>query len=451
MTSIRRRLLANAGATTFGKALSVLVQIVSVPVLLHQWGTGLYGEWILLSTVPTYFAMSDIGFGNVAGNEMTMLVAAGKPDEALDVFQSVSIFITSISLAMCILLTLGIWFLPIDRWLRIHSLSVHDARLILLFLGLSALLTLQEGLFWGCFRCIGKYAMGTMAKSIVMVSSFIGLVTAASLGASPLQVAIVIMLINVAGTLGLWLLLRSQIEWLRYGVRHAHWSTVRRLASPAVSYMSFPVSNILSIQAILMVVGHVFGPVGVVTFSTARTISRSVLQVLALINASVWPEISAAFGTGSLALVRKLHRTSCQLSILACVGTTVLVAVFGNRIWHLWTLGKLQTDPVLLNILLLQMLLGAFWYTSSLVPIAINKHEGIAKIILGASCLALALAYVLMKVPYLGLRGAAIALVVADLITAAVVLRTSLRLIDDTPGNFFQSMFEMPDLLPRRR
>jgi O-antigen/teichoic acid export membrane protein len=451
MKSIRRRLLANAGATTFGKILSVVVQIVSVPVLLHQWGTGLYGEWILLSTVPTYFAMSDIGFGNVAGNEMTMLVAAGKPDEALDVFQSVSIFITSISLAMCILFTLGIWFLPIDRWLRIHSLSLHDARLILLFLGLSALLTLQEGLFWGCFRCVGKYALGTMAKSMVMLSSFIGLVAAASLGASPLQVAMVMVLINAIGTLSLWLLLRHQIEWLRYGVRHAHWSTVRRLATPAISFMSFPVSNILSIQGILIVVGHVFGPVGVVTFSTARTISRSVLQALALINSSVWPEISAAFGTGSLSLVRKLHRTSCQFSILACIGFTILVTIFGNRLWSIWTLGKIETDPVLLNILLLQLVVGAFWYTSAVVPAATNNHGGIAKAILGASCLALVLAYSLMKIPFLGLRGAAVALVIGDMISSVFVLRTSLRIVEDTLENFLQSMCEFPNLLPRRR
>lgn len=451
MTSIRRRLLANAGANTFGKVLATVIQIVSVPVLLHHWGTGLYGEWILLSSVPTYFAMSDIGFGNVAGNDMTMLVAAGKTDEALDVFQSVSLFITSVSLAVCGLLVLGVWFLPIERWLQIHTLSLHDARLVLLFLGVSALLSLQEGLFWGCFRCVGKYAKGTMAKSVVLASSFVGLVTAASFGASPLQVAFIIALINAVGTLSLWWLLRREISWLRYGLSHARWDTIRRLFWPAVSYMSFPISNILNIQGMLVLVGHIFGPVGVVTFSTARTISRSVLQALALINASVWPEISAAFGAGSLALVRKLHRASCQLSIVVCVGTTIVVAIFGNRIWDLWTLGKIETDPVLLNILLLQMLLGALWYTSSIVPIAINKHESVARTILASTCLAIVLSYVLMKVPSLGLRGAAIGLVIGDMVTVLVVLRTSLRLIDDTFEQFVQSMFEVPNLLPRKR
>jgi Na+-driven multidrug efflux pump len=97
------------------------------------------------------------------------------------------------------------------------------------------------------------------------------------------------------------------------------------------------------------------------------------------------------------------------------------------------------------------MLLGAFWYTSSIVPVATNKHEGIARTILLATILALALSYVLMKVPSLGLRGGAIGLVVGDLLTVHFVLRTSLTLVDDTFKGFLQSLFEFPNLLPRRR
>ena len=199
-----------------------------------------------------------------------------------------------------------------------------------------------------------------------------------------------------------------------------------------------------------MVIGYVFGPVGVVVFSTARTISRSVLQALQLINASVWPEVSAAFGSGSLILVRKLHRRSCQFSILLCIATTVFAGIFGNQIWEAWTLGKFATDPVLLNILLLQMLIGSLWYTSLVVPIATNNHEGVARVVLLASAFSLALSYPLMKVGILGLRGAAISQVLGDAFIALFVLRTSLRLAEDTFPRFCRNMLEVPTL-PRWR
>jgi O-antigen/teichoic acid export membrane protein len=427
------------------------VQVLSVPILLHRWGATLYGEWILLSAIPTYLAMSDIGFGSVAGNEMAMLVTCGKRDEALNVFQSASLFITSISLVVASILGLGIWLLPLDRWLQIHTLSIHEARIILLFLGFSSLLTLQEGLLHVSFRCVGKYALGTTAKSVVQLGMFSGIVLSVLLGANPIQVAVLISATSGIGTLALWGLLRSQIDWIRYGVRHARLATIRRLLWPSVSFMSFPVSNLLNLQGILIVVGHLFGPIGVTTFSTARTISRSVLQGLQLINASVWPEISAAYGSGSLSLLRKLHRTSCQISIGLCMCITLVVAVFGNRVWSVWTLSKLQTDPILLNILLIQMLLGSLWFTSLVVPAATNNHQEIAKVVLVASAMSLVLSYPLMKVDFLGLRGAAISLVLGDIFIALFVLKTSLRLAEDTLPGFCRSLLEVPALPYRWR
>jgi Na+-driven multidrug efflux pump len=65
-----------------------------------------------------------------------------------------------------------------------------------------------------------------------------------------------------------------------------------------------------------------------------------------------------------------------------------------------------------------------------------------------ATCLALVLAWLLMRVTALGLRGAAIALVAGDVFTAFYVLRESLRLLDDNLGDFARSMVDL-SLLPR--
>ena len=74
--SLKRRLIAGFGANTFSRLSTTLTQIFSVPVFLSHWGVHLYGEWILLNTIPSYLGLSDVGFGSVAGNEMTMLAAA---------------------------------------------------------------------------------------------------------------------------------------------------------------------------------------------------------------------------------------------------------------------------------------------------------------------------------------------------------------------------------------
>ena len=64
---LKRRLIAGFGASTFSRLSTTLTQIFSVPVFLSHWGVHLYGEWILLNTIPSYLGLSDVAFGSRGG------------------------------------------------------------------------------------------------------------------------------------------------------------------------------------------------------------------------------------------------------------------------------------------------------------------------------------------------------------------------------------------------
>jgi predicted CoA-binding protein len=84
---LKAKLLRNLGANAYGQAITILIQLVSVPLYLHYWAKQLYGEWLILSAIPAYLALSDIGFASVTANDMTMRVANGDRHGTLEVFQ----------------------------------------------------------------------------------------------------------------------------------------------------------------------------------------------------------------------------------------------------------------------------------------------------------------------------------------------------------------------------
>ena len=86
--SVARRLVLGAAATVSGPLGTIAIQLASVPIFLHFWGTALYGEWLIMIAIPSYLTLGDFGFGSVAGNDMTMSVAAEQHDEALRTFQT---------------------------------------------------------------------------------------------------------------------------------------------------------------------------------------------------------------------------------------------------------------------------------------------------------------------------------------------------------------------------
>src|SRR5712664_3378586 len=118
--------------TVLGPVVTAIVQIVSVPVFLHFWGVKLYGEWLILSAIPTYLMLSDMGFGSVAGNDMTMRVAAGDRDGALETFQSTWALMLMTSALIEIVVVGVIWVLPLTRWLNLSALGAPEVRLILI-------------------------------------------------------------------------------------------------------------------------------------------------------------------------------------------------------------------------------------------------------------------------------------------------------------------------------
>ena len=84
----KRRLLWSFLSSWGSRLSSTVMQLVGVPVFLHFWSVPLYGNWMVVSAIPSYLSFSSVGFGSVAGNEMTMLVAREDRAAALRVFQS---------------------------------------------------------------------------------------------------------------------------------------------------------------------------------------------------------------------------------------------------------------------------------------------------------------------------------------------------------------------------
>lgn len=448
--SVRRRLIRGFGASALGPIVTLLIQLLKVPIFLHMWGARLYGEWLVLSAVPIYLALSDIGFGNVAASDMTMSVAAGRHEAALDTLQSTWVLVCSVSLGMMALVSVGAWFVPWGAWMKLSVLSDHRAAQIMLVFSAYALLSLQNGILDSAFRCDGNYALGTTCINVVRFSEAAIAAIPLLCGRGPLLVAATYLGVRAIGCVVLRQIVRRKSPWIHYGITHANLASVRRLSSPAFAFMAFPIGNAVSLQGLTVVVAVVLGPVAVVAFSTMRTLSRVGFQVLNAIARTLWPELSAAFGAGNISLARSLHRRACQVAFTLSLACSVTLGIAGPYIYGAWTRHAVHFEPFTFDLLLIVILANSIWHTSSVVPMASNRHQKVALAYMIGAFLSLGLALPLMKA--FGTAGAAAALLCIDCSMVWLVLRTALVQLSDTLGGFATSMLSLPTLgfLPRR-
>ena len=441
----KRRLLLNFIANWIGRLANTIILFVQVPVFLHFWSVPLYGDWLIINTVPTYLTFSNVGFGSVAGNEMTMLFARGDRDGALRIFQSCWWLISIICTATIILMSAALYFLPATHLLRLQNTGDTDAKWIIFYLGIAVLLGQLEQLLQAAYRCIGRNAYGAILKNVCTLLAFAIMLVPVILGKGPRETALVFAAVNIAVTIFFCFLVKHDIPWIEYGWTHASRAEIRKLARPALAFMGFPIGNALNLQGTLLAVGYALGPTAVVVFSTARTVSRVALQMVQMVNSTFEPEMTMAFGASNIDLTRSLHRRAVQFALIIAVVIVACMMLFGPWFLTHWTNGHVPPSKNLLAILLLVVIFYTLWSTSATLMTSTNQHQRLAAYYIVATTITCALCYLLAR--WYGLFGAAISLLVAETIMNLYVLPACLVIAHDTLPAFLASMLHYPSSL----
>jgi O-antigen/teichoic acid export membrane protein len=421
---------------------TTITQLVQVPIFFHFWAATVYGNWLIVSAVPTYLAFSNIGFGSVASNEMTMMVAAGDRDRALGVFQSCWWLISLICVAAGALFTVALYFIPAARLLNIDAISPSDTKWILFYLGIAVLLGQLEQLIGAAYTCVARYAYGSFVKNLISLAAFAATMVPVVLGHGPRTAALVFASGNIIGTIVFALLMHRDLPWIEFGWRHARFSEIRRLASPAFAYMGFPIGNALNLQGTLMAVGYALGPVEVTIFASARTVSRVALKMVQMVNNTVQPELSLAYGAKNIPLLRSLHRRACQTALIFSLLVVACMMTFGPWFLTHWTGGHVPPSRPLLAILLAVVVIYSLWSTSSTLPTALNQHQKLAAWYMAATGVTVVLTYFLAR--RYGIYGAAASLILSEVIMNLYVLPASLKIAHDTFPEFLAALLHYP-------
>jgi O-antigen/teichoic acid export membrane protein len=426
--TVRRRIFSGLGANIYNQFVTVAVQLISVPVLLNAWGTEGYGEWLILYAVPGFLVMTNLGFSQSAGNDMTAKVARGDRPGSLRVFQSLVALLCVIALAGMVLVAALLWWLPLDRWFRFQTMDTDVIRWVLWLLAAQVFLQLLDGATHAGFRANSEYARHVAFQATTRLLQFGGIWLAAILGGGPTAAAGAFFGVRFLATPIFALVLVLRHPWLSLGFSHASTRELRRLYRPALANMAIPLGNALNVQGMVLVVGAILGPVAVVVFSTVRTLTRLALQLVVVVSRAAEPELASAYGTGHRDQMTSLYvhalRGSLWLSLLAVLA----LAPLGTPILELWTQGKVAMNDALFVWLLASAVATALWNSPLAVLRAANRHLRAAVVFLLAATAAVGAAWLLLRSTG-DLSYAGMALLLMDGLMAFYVLFAAARLV----------------------
>jgi O-antigen/teichoic acid export membrane protein len=426
--SARQRIVSALAANGFGQMVTIGTQFLLTPMFFRLWGAGLYGEWLMLSAIPAYLALADLGVSSAAGNDMVMRAGAGNLAGAQQTFRGAR---SLARLAAAFAVVLGLLLSVCCAWMGwpvLVHIPMQDAALILLMLSLQVALGFSGSVVQAGFRCAGFNGLGTTWANLARLAETLVCAIALWSGQAAVTLCAATLTVRALMLLWQWALLRKRCVWLFYPPVAADPHMLRRLLWPSLAFMAFPVAYALALQGPILLIGSMYGSTAVAVFAAMRTLARLPVQLTNVLNNAVSPEVSRAHGAGNLAQIRRLHRTAWALT--AGLGLLVCTALglLGPWISRVW-LGPGHHDQLILLMLLAVSLVSAVWNVSSVVLTATNAHVRLSVVFLVVNALGMALAaFAGLSV---GMTGLLAALLLVEVAMLAWVLPAALKASGD--------------------
>jgi O-antigen/teichoic acid export membrane protein len=358
---------------------SVGYQLLTVPLFLTFWSTGLYGEWLVLSALPGYIALSNLGLMNVAGNNMTMAMGAGDLQEARESLHTVWGSQLLINAIASLLLVGGLLSVDVASLLRLRLVDGESAKVAVFVMCLYAMLNLQAGVFGGIYRAVGQNARGVFVGNTIRLLSVIVMGGGLLIGVkSVVSVSLLLAGSYTLGAIFLFVDTRRIAPDLRPGLTAFCWSRLKIDIRDGLAFMAYPLGRACTNQGMLLFTNTFLSSSAVVVLATLRTLVNTIFQASNIINLSTWPEFSRLHGEKKWREQQRLFCRSTTAGIWAGMLGAFIMIMLGPYLLFWWTRGEVVVDRGLLGLYLLPIVFNSGWYTASSVFNAVNRHHKVS-------------------------------------------------------------------------
>lgn len=424
--AIRRRLVSSLGAQGFALLLRVGQQFVMVPLFIHAWGSGLYQDWLVISSLTGFLVLLDLGTQAYFGNRLLLFWSRGELNGfARTVKLALGCYAVICALALVLLSPVAAVF----DWHALLGLRSMPRAMMgpsLAFLALANLPRLVWTFLLTIYSARGELGRGANAFSIFLVAQTAAIVAALAAGASPNGIAFITLLsdglalIVVAGDQ------RRRYRDLRLGAALPNRAELRDIAAKSVFYLVNPLSTAALLQGpvvVLSALGTV--PGGVVTFTVLRTLAGLARQLPFQLALGIGVEMSRHSARQDLVTLRRLYLNSGRF-ICGTIGLLAgMLLVIGAPFVKVWTHGQVAFDEVLVALFLAATCCAGPAQSAVSVMTYTNRPRPVALAQLCSAAAGLALCALL--VPRFGIRGAAVALWLPETIAIGICLPYAAR------------------------
>ncbi|PRX09057.1 UNVERIFIED_ORG: O-antigen/teichoic acid export membrane protein [Martelella mediterranea] len=443
MKAVSGRILKGSGASAMSLVARTFEQLLLVPILLAVWSVDLYGEWLLISAVPIYFAMSDLGFLQAGSNELARRTSQEDEASVKRFFREYTSLASIWSLVILVFFVAAVFLVPLHDWLGLSILTPGQMKIAFVALLSGSMVSMNTSALLAGLRVRKLYHVGLTIRAVsAYLRILVTFIQVYFFAGGPVEIAIqnlifrtleyavcafMLKRVDLAPTLGL-VFGRSEKLW--------------PLLLIGMEYMLMPLAYSFSLQGMTVATGTILGAAAVAVFGTHRTLTRTATTTLQMFVQPLRAEAGLMQRNEDVPALRGLLVRLSRVTFWMSMIVAVVLVLFGGHIFRYWTHGRIEFETSVFLLLLLASVLEGIWRIAATIRLGSNRHRPLVWGFAAFSAVGVGCAFVLG--PLWGLAGMATAVVIPNLAMCVLTIGSTTSLLKMTVGSYLVNIAKPP-------
>ena len=340
-----KKMYKNTAAMMFIKGASILISLMSAPIMLHHVNRADYGVLLTLTSIVGWVGMMDVGLGNGLRNKLPEMLAKGNLDGAK---KAISSSYAALAIYVGLLISAFLIASPFIDWLNILNSPKSDAEEInglAMVVFIAFCLQFLLGLIVSILYAHQMPAMNSLISFGSQIVTFIALIVQVYVFnvSSVFQIGAVNCLIPPSLMLiGTIILFNTKLKEVAPSFRLIDFKSVSGILSLGVKFFILQIITIVLFQANSIIITRVVGPEAVVEYNMAFRYISVLTMFFNIMITPIWSATTDAYVRGDFAWIRKTLNFSRKICLIA-IGSGVLMTILSKQVYTLW-LGKGAID-----------------------------------------------------------------------------------------------------------
>lgn len=365
----------NMIGSIFIKGISILIQLILVPLTLGYLSQELYGIWLTISSIMLWLNFFDVGLTLGLKNKLSEALARNEIEKGRCLVSTTYIVMALIFLPLCIV---GEFVIPHINWssfLNIDSIYNEELSVVASILLVCFCLQMIFNVITAVVSAYQKVALASAFPVIgnicsVIIIYLLGVFTKPSLINLAAAISYLPALVLMISSL---ILYTGKLKSVRPSISYFDKSKIKDILNLGIKFFIIQIQMIVLYQATNILISNVSSPTEVTSYNIAYKYIGVASMTFNIILAPLWPAFTDAYIKNEWLWMKSIYGKMRKLYAVLFGGVLLMVAL-SSFVYELW-IGNKAVIPIEMTFVVALFVIVHTW--DSLQIILIN---GIGKV-----------------------------------------------------------------------